>query len=102
MNNKELKKKRLIRISFILVLMLFTLNFIGCASWSRACVDMKSEISGGLEREIYVYTADGQEIDHFKGKIDIESNEGGEIKFDFEGKRYIYYNCLVKTVAEID
>lgn len=102
MNNKELKKKSLIRTSLILVLMLFTLNFTGCASCSRAYVDMKSEFSGGLEREIYVYTADGQEIDHFKGKIDIESNEGGEVKFDFEGKRYIYYNCLVKTVADID
>ncbi len=32
--------------------------------------------------------------------IDIETNDGGYVKFDFDGKRYIYYNCFVETIAE--
>ena len=40
--------------------------------------------------------------DHIEGKIDIDSNEGGYVKFDYDGKRYIYYNCFVESVADID
>ena len=32
----------------------------------------------------------------------IDENDGGYIKFDFDGKRYIYYNCFVESIADID
>ena len=72
----------------------------GCASFDRACTDFKSDVTGGLQREINVYTANGDLMAHYEGKIDIETSEGGYVKFDFEGKRYIYYNCFVETIAE--
>lgn len=74
----------------------------GCASWDRMVTDMKSDVNGGMQRTITVYTADGKELATYEGKIDIETNDGGYVKFDFNGKRYIYYNCFVESIADID
>ena len=74
----------------------------GCASWERSVIDFKSDISGGMQRTITVYTADGKKLATYEGKIDIDTNEGGYVKFDFNGKRYIYYNCFVESIANID
>ena len=72
----------------------------GCASCSRALVDMKSDLGGGLERVVRVYTANGDLIASYEGKIDLEQADG-YVKFDFKGKRYIYYNCFIETIGEI-
>ena len=74
--------------------------FGNTASGKRAMVDQRSNLNNGLEREITVYTADGREIAHYEGKIDISSADG-YVKFDFNGKRYIYYNCFVECIAEV-
>lgn len=74
----------------------------GCASLDRAVTDMRSNINGGMQRTITVYTADGKELATYEGKIDIEVNDGGYVKFDFNGKRYIYYNCFVESIADIN
>lgn len=76
--------------------------FTNTASGQRALVDQKSELGGGLERTITVYTADGNQIAQYTGEIDIEGNDGGYVLFDFEGKRYTYYNCFVESIAEIE
>lgn len=76
--------------------------FNNTASGQRAFVDEKSEIRNGIERVINVYTADGELIAHYSGRIDIDTNDGGYVKFDFEGKRYIYYNCFIESIAEIE
>lgn len=83
------------------VILLSSALLVGCASTQRACVDLQSDLAGGLERTIVVYTADGEMLAEYKGKIDIESNAGGYVKFDFNGKRYIYYNCFIETIADI-
>ena len=64
-------------------------------------VDLFSDMSGGMERTINVYTASGDIIAQYTGKIDIEDNNGGYVLFDYNGKRYIYYNCFVESIAEI-
>ena len=74
--------------------------FNNTASGQRALVDQKSNISG-IDRTITVYTANGDVIAEYSGIIDIETADGGYVKFDFEGKRYIYYNCFVETIADI-
>lgn len=78
------------------------ISVTGCASWERFKTDWKSEMNNGIERTVVVYTADGDELARYEGKIDIESNDGGYIKFDYNGKRYMYYNCFVESVAELD
>lgn len=90
------------KIALLGILVTFMFTFTGCASWDRFVTDVKSDVSGGMQRTIKVYTANGDLIAEYKGKIDIETNDGGYIKFDYDGKRYIYYNCFVESIAEIE
>ena len=94
----DMKKK--IALLGILVIFIFTIT--GCASWDRMVTDVKSDVSGGMQRTIKVYTANGDLIAEYNGKIDLETNAGGYVKFDYDGKRYIYYNCFVESIAEIE
>jgi hypothetical protein len=71
------------------------------ASGIRALTDQKAELSNGLSRHITIYTADGNVIAEYEGKIDLEDNAGGYVLFDYEGKRYTYYNCFVESIADI-
>lgn len=71
------------------------------ASGQRALIDQQSDLGNGLERTVTVYTANGEIIVQYSGKIDIEGNDGGYVLFDYEGKRYTYYNCFVESIAEI-
>lgn len=75
--------------------------FNNTASGQRALTDQVSNLRNGLQRTITVYTADGNVIAQYTGKIDIDTNDGGYVKFDFDGKRYIYYNCFVESIADI-
>lgn len=76
--------------------------FDNTAIGQRALLDQKSNFNNGIERTVTVYTANGEVIAQYTGKIDIDTNDGGYVKFDFEGKRYIYYNCFIETIAEIE
>lgn len=89
-----MKKKILILLS---ILILSTFCLTGCASVDRMFKDVNSELSGGLEREVNIYTLDGTKIRTIKGKIDIEQ-DSTKVKFDIDGKRYIYYNCMVEVM----
>ena len=91
-------------ISLVLIIGLFCgihWYFTNTASGQRALTDQKSELANGLNRTVTVYTADGNVIAQYKGIIDIEGNDGGYVLFDFEGKRYTYYNCFVESIADI-
>lgn len=79
-----------------------TIALTGCASWNRGVQDIKGDLAGGINRTIIVYTANGDVLAKYKGKIDIEANQGGYIKFDYKGKRYIYYNCFVESIGELE
>lgn len=76
--------------------------FENTASGQRALTDQKSELANGLERIVRVYTANGDIIAEYEGIIDIEGNDGGYVLFDYQGKRYTYYNCFVESIAEIE
>ena len=76
--------------------------FNNTASGQRQLVDQRSNLANGLNRTVKVYTANGDVIAEYSGIIDIEANDGGYIKFDFEGKRYMYYNCFIESIADIE
>lgn len=75
--------------------------FGNTASGQRMLIDERSELGQGIERVVTVYTADGKILAQYEGKIDLEQNDGGYVKFDLNGKRYIYYNCFVESIADI-
>ena len=76
--------------------------FHNTASGARRLADQRSNFQNGLERVITVYTADGTVLAQYEGKIDLEQNDGGYVKFDLNGKRYIYYNCFVESIANLN
>lgn len=92
-------RKKIIALGVAIML---SAGITGCASWDRMATDMKSDFAGGMQRVIKVYTADGDLIAEYEGKIDIEPTQGGYVKFDFNGKRYMYYNCFVESIANIE
>ena len=103
--NKTWKSVIAVVIGLLLTisLIIFTFWYInGTAAGQRSYVDQKSNFQNGLERTVTVYTANGDVIAQYKGKIDIKGNNGGYVLFDFEGKRYMYYNCFVEAIADIN
>ena len=71
----------------------------GCASWDRFKKSMKSDFGGGLYREVTVYSMTGEVIAKYEGQIDVEENEN-KVLFDLNGKRYVYYNCMVEVIEK--
>ena len=69
----------------------------GCATWQRNCKTFESEMYGGLDRTVNVYSYDGTLIATYEGRIDIEENDS-KVLFELNGKRYIYYNALVEVI----
>ena len=84
------------RITIPIICVLVTISLLigmlwyfgNTASGQRAMVDQKSDLWNGLDRIVRVYTANGDIIAEFEGKIDIEGNDGGYVLFDYDGKRY--------------
>ena len=96
------KKALAIIAGIVAVALIFGIGFWyygNTASGTRALTDQHADLANGLERTVTVYTADGKVLAQYKGRIDIEKNDGGYVKFDFGGKRYIYYNCFVESIA---
>lgn len=90
-----MKKVLLIVIGF-----LSSAFLCGCASISRATKSWSSDMNGGLNRTINVYTLDGKLIATYEGKIDIDDNSNGSIMFDLDGKRYVYYNAIIEVIEK--
>ena len=93
-----------ILVAAILIIAIFVgaFSYFKCtASGQRSLVDEKANLHNGLDRTITIYTANGDIIATYTGKIDIEADKT-YVKFDVDGKRYIYYNCFVETIANID
>lgn len=95
-----MKKKILIGMAILGCIAAILVSGASCSSCDRAVKDMDSDISGGFNRVINVYNADGKIIKTYKGKVDMESNDSGVAKFELNGKRYMYYNCFVEVIEQ--
>jgi len=66
------------------------------ASGERSLKNYKSEHSGGLVRKVDVYDNYGHLLQHYEGKLDVETNDAGtKVLFDLNGKRTIIYGAIV-------
>ena len=92
-----MKKKLVLLVMTVATILTLT----SCASAERNMKDLKSELSGGLNRTVNVYSMTGELIKSVEGKIDIEESDSNDkVKFELDGKRYIYYNCMIEVIEK--
>jgi uncharacterized protein YoxC len=95
MSNRENKRFVGIIVGVVAVFLVITV-ILNKASVQRTLKSINSEYAGGLDRTVTVYDYDGNEIATYVGKIDVEDTEtGGKVKFDLDGKRTIIYGGIV-------
>ena len=87
------------KIKNIIIILILVITMTGCASFDRGIKDIQSDFTNGLNREINVYSYNGELIASYKGKIDIEINDT-KVLFELKGKRYIYYNAVVEVIEK--
>lgn len=68
--------------------------FTNSESGKRALKEQESDLNGGLNRTVTLYSYDGEEIRSWTGKFDVSSSET-ETYFDIDGKRVIIHGGIV-------
>lgn len=84
--------KRIIAGTLTFVLLVGSL--CGCAGFQRSMKTIGSDITGGLDRTVTVYSYDGEKLGEWSGKFDVSSSEQ-ETFFDINGKRVIIQNGII-------
>ena len=84
--------KRIIAGTLTFVLIVGAL--CGCAGFQRSMKTIGSDITGGLDRTVTVYSYDGEKLGEWSGKFDVSSSEQ-ETFFDIDGKRVIIQNGII-------
>ena len=82
------------KIAVFALLAAIVLTLTGCASWSRTWKSFGSDITGGLNRTVTVYSYDGDVLGQWSGKFDVSESEN-ETFFDVNGKRVIIQGGIV-------
>ena len=82
------------KIAVFALLTAMVLSLAGCASWNRELKSFESDISGGLNRTVTVYSYDGDILGQWSGKFDVSESEN-ETFFDVDGKRVIIQGGIV-------
>lgn len=96
------KCKTIVTLTICFVFIIVVCICVGFRLYSTKKVIADNNSVYGLNRTITVYTADGEKIVTYKGKIDIKEKGDGYLLFDYKGKEYRYYNCFVESIAEIE
>lgn len=68
---------------------------------ARAQKTLQSETHGGLYRTVKVYDFEGDLLQEYEGKFDVDENQTEgivKVKFDLDGKRHVIY-CSSGTVV---
>ena len=82
------------KIAVFALLVALVLALTGCASWNRELKSFGSDITGGLNRTVTVYSYDGDVLGQWSGKFDVSESEN-ETFFDIDGKRVIIQNAII-------
>lgn len=89
------KAKKLITVLVLFGTLACVCVLTACtAKFERGMKDFTSNVSGGLDRTVTAYSATGEKIGEWSGKIDVEMSDN-KVKFDLDGKRTIIYNAPV-------
>ena len=66
-------KKRIIAATLTCMLLIGSL--CGCAGFQRSIKSIGSNITGGLDRTVTIYSYDGKKLGEWSGKFDVSSSE---------------------------
>jgi hypothetical protein len=65
--------------------------YTGTEAGKRAIKTQDSNFHSGIEREVIVYDMDGDELERYSGKFDVEYTDGRVLFDDENGNRHIIY-----------
>lgn len=82
------------KVVMIFLIMVMAVLFSGCEGCARSMKSISSNIGGGLDRTVTVYSNTGDKIKSWNGKFDVSSSET-ETYFDLNGKRVIIHGGIV-------
>ncbi len=96
-------KSKVIKVFAAVAAALALVTLTGCgASCARFQKTWDSNMDGGLNREIVVYSATGDEVWRFSGKFDVEYSSGRILFDDENNKRHtIYFENGTVIINEI-
>lgn len=87
----QFRRRKIIRAVIAIIVVGAAIFFLNRASIGRLFKDIASEYNNGLQREIGVYSPDGNLLKEYSGKIDVETNPSYIVFEDEDGKRHIIY-----------
>lgn len=88
------KVKIILAAAIAAVTLVAVCGLSGCASCSRVVKTVSSDVSGGMQRTVEVYTNTGELLTTYEGKIDIQYEDNRTL-FDLDGKRYTINGGIV-------
>lgn len=100
MRKSLLKNKKFIRLLTITIAGICILCLTGCSSLDSTMKDFESEMSGGLERKVKVYSQTGELLREYEGKIDIQYDESRVIFQIDRDKRIAIYSDTATVIVE--
>lgn len=86
--------KKYKKVVAAILVCIMAMMFSGCEGFSRTVKSIGSDIGGGLNRTVTVYSNTGEKIDSWSGKFDVSESEN-EVYFDIENKRVIIHGGIV-------
>lgn len=81
------KSSKLTVVGFIAVVAIIAGVVLSSQTARRWFKDIASDYTGGLNRTVTVYDYNGNKIESYSGKFDVEYKSDGTVKFDIDGKR---------------
>jgi len=69
--------------------------FSGCGTFQSGAKDIVNDFTGGDNRTITLYAADGAVIREWKGKIYLEESDGDSTGFLLDGARYVVNGTFI-------
>lgn len=94
-----MRKMNIIAATGLIAVALLASGLGGCASCSRVAKTLESDVSGGMQRTVEVYTNTGELLTTYEGKIDIQYEDNRTL-FDLDGKRYTINGGIVIVEEE--
>ena len=89
-----MKKMKMLAVALIALAFVAVCGLSGCASCSRTIKTFESDVSGGMQRTVEVYTNTGELLTTYEGKIDIQYDDNRTL-FDLDGRRYTINGGIV-------